>query len=73
MLGSSDQSSSRQEIAQFYKNIKKVRDENLQLNNQEILDPRLKPLLRPYQEQAIRWMLYREKQEIGDQGNKTKI
>ncbi|XP_008201431.1 E3 ubiquitin-protein ligase SHPRH isoform X2 [Tribolium castaneum] len=48
-------------LTQLYKNIRKTRETHLNLGCADVQDSRLKPQLRPYQADAVRWMLYREK------------
>ncbi|KAJ8932032.1 hypothetical protein NQ314_015005 [Rhamnusium bicolor] len=50
------------EIFNLYKKISTTRENKLILPDDEnVQHPCLKPKLRPYQEKAVRWMLYREK------------
>lgn len=48
------------EILNLYKDVSAVRICNLN-NAENMQHPCLKPKLRPYQEQTVRWMLHREK------------
>ncbi|XP_044258765.1 E3 ubiquitin-protein ligase SHPRH [Tribolium madens] len=48
-------------LTQLYRNIRKTREKYLHLGCDDVQDSRLKPQLRPYQADAVRWMLNREK------------
>ncbi|KAF2890744.1 hypothetical protein ILUMI_15429, partial [Ignelater luminosus] len=48
------------ETNELYKNVKIFRDRNANIPNVCVQHPSLKPKLRPYQEDAVRWMLVRE-------------
>ncbi|RZC37273.1 E3 ubiquitin-protein ligase SHPRH [Asbolus verrucosus] len=63
-----DQSSTHA-ITQLYKNIKAFREKKLNLGCDNVQHPRLKPELRPYQADAVRWMLHREKMVYDTEGN----
>ncbi|KAK4881219.1 hypothetical protein RN001_004538 [Aquatica leii] len=52
-----------EEIDVLYKNVSTIRNKNLTLTQNYVQHPFLKPVLRPYQEQAVLWMHLREKQQ----------
>ncbi|KAF5302451.1 hypothetical protein FQR65_LT08541 [Abscondita terminalis] len=49
-----------EEVDELYKNVSTIRDQNLTLPQTYVKHPFLKPMLRPYQEQAVCWMHLRE-------------
>lgn len=58
-----------QEVSVLYENIRKLQEEQLtDFQCFQVKCDQLKPKLRPYQETAVKWMLYREK-VVEDTGN----
>ncbi|KAJ3664999.1 hypothetical protein Zmor_000523 [Zophobas morio] len=55
-------------VAQLYKNIRKEREKSNKIECENVQHPRLKPQLRPYQEDAVRWMLQQERKTDAPEG-----
>jgi hypothetical protein len=55
-------------INRLYTNVKKTREKEISLGCDNVQDPRLKPELRPYQADAVRWMLHRETRACDPEG-----
>jgi SNF2 family DNA or RNA helicase len=55
-------------INRLYTNVKKTREKEISLGCDNVQDPRLKPELRPYQADAVRWMLHRETRACDAEG-----
>lgn len=54
--------SDEKELSILYENVKKEREKDLRLPEINVQHPNLRPELRPYQQDAVRWMISREQQ-----------